>query len=145
MRPRWLWPTYERVLSTFSPGGRIDPDTPHGYHDQRYTHPDVLVAGGGPQGWQPLSQLPNPGARVMLVEHGHRLGGHLLWGGDSDRVLARRIGRRGRSRGVEVLTDSTVTGRYEDNWCAHRAAEPSGRGRASDQGARQGSELLLPA
>ena len=39
MRPRWLWPVYEKVLTTFAPGGRIDLDTPHRYHDKRYTHP----------------------------------------------------------------------------------------------------------
>ena len=118
MRPRWLWPTYERVLATFSPGGRIDPDTPHGYHDQRYTHPDVLVAGGGPAGMASAISAAEAGARVLLVEHGHRLGGHLLWGGDRDRALAADLAAGVEAAGVEVLTDSTVTGRYEDNWCA---------------------------
>ncbi len=118
MRPRWLWPTYEKVLATFSPGGRIDADTPHPYHDQRYVHPDVVVAGGGPAGMAAAIAAAEAGARVLLAEHGHRLGGHLLWGGDGDRRLAAELAARVAAAGVEVLTDSTVSGRYEDNWIA---------------------------
>ena len=118
MRPRWLWPTYEKVLATFSPGGRIDLDTPHQYHDKRYTHPDVVVAGGGPAGMTSAAAAAGTGARVLLVEHCHRLGGHLLWGDEEDRALAADLAAAVEAAGVEVLTDSTVTGRYEDNWTA---------------------------
>ena len=118
MRPQWLWPTYEKVLATFSPGGRIDPDTPHRYHDKRYTHPDVVVAGGGPAGMAAALAAAEAGARVLLVEQGRRLGGHLLWADDRDRALAADLTAAVVAAGVEVLTDSTVTGRYEDNWTA---------------------------
>ena len=116
MRPAWLWPTYEKVLATFSPGGRIDPDTPHGYHDKRYAHPDVVVAGGGPTGMAAALAASGAGARVLLVEHCHRLGGHLLWGDEHDRALAAELAAAVEAAGVEVLADSTVAGRYEDNW-----------------------------
>ena len=118
MRPRWLWPTYEKVLATFSPGGRIDLESPHRYHDKRYAHPDVVVAGGGPAGMAAAAAAAEAGARVILAEHGHRLGGNLLWGDDHDRTLAAELASALEAAGVEVLTDSTVTGRYEDNWTA---------------------------
>ncbi len=118
MRPQWLWPTYEKVLATFSPGGRIDLDTPHRYHDKRYAHPDVVVAGGGPAGMAAAIAAAEAGARVLLAEHCHRLGGHLLWGDDNDRALAAELSSAVEAAGVEVLVDSTVTGRYEDNWTA---------------------------
>ena len=118
MRPQWLWPTYEKVLATFSPGGRIDLDTPHRYHDKRYTHPDVVVAGGGPAGMSAAIAAAEAGARVLLAEHCHRLGGHLIWGDEPDRALAAELAAAVEAAGVEILTDSTVTGRYDDNWTA---------------------------
>ena len=75
MRPRRLWPTYEKVLSTFAPGGRVDLTTPHRLHDKRNVHPDVVVAGGGPAGMAAAIAAAEDGARVLLVEHEHELGG----------------------------------------------------------------------
>ncbi len=118
IRPRRLWPAYEKVLTTFAPGGRVDPDTPHGYYDKRYAHPDVVVAGGGPAGMAAAVGAAEAGADVMLVEHDHGVGGHLRWGGDRERALAAELRTAVAAAGVEVLTDSTVTGRYEDNWIA---------------------------
>lgn len=118
MRPQKLWPLYQKVLSTFAPGGRVDLDTPHDYHDKRYAHPDVVVAGGGPAGMAAAAAAAQAGARVMLVENHHRLGGHLLWGDSADRALAAELAAEVAAAGVEVLTDSTVTGRYDDNWLA---------------------------
>ena len=116
IHPQKLWPAYEKVLSRFAPGGVIDYESEHGYYDKRYAHPDVVVAGGGPAGMAAAAAAAMAGARVMLVEHEPRLGGHLLWGSDSDRALASDLESVVRVAGVEVLTDSTVTGRYEDNW-----------------------------
>lgn len=118
MKPARLWPAYERVLAKFAPGGTVDLDTPHGLHDKRYVHPDVVVAGGGPAGMASAIAAAESGATVMLVEHEHHLGGHLLWGSAEDRALATDLVAAVHAAGVEVLTDSTVTGRYEDNWVA---------------------------
>jgi len=118
MWPRRMRPTYAKVLSSFAPGGSVDLDTPHRYHDKRYSHPDVVVAGGGPAGMAAAIEAAEAGASVMLVEHGHHLGGHLLWGTDEDRVIARQLGAEVTAAGVEVLINSTVIGRYEDNWTA---------------------------
>ncbi len=52
----------------------------------------------------------------MLVEHEHHLGGHLRYGSTDDQALAHGLEVAARAAGVEILTDSTVTGRYEDNW-----------------------------
>ncbi len=117
MRPAWLWPTYERVLATFAPGGKIDPDTPHRYHDKRYMHPDVVVAGAGPAGIEAALSAAAAGARVLLVEHEHTVGGHLRYSSrDSDRAVLVELRAALDASDVEVLTDSTITGRYEDNW-----------------------------
>ena len=117
MRPAWLWPTYERVLATFAPGGKIDLDTPHRYHDKRYVHPDVVVAGAGPAGIEAALAASAAGARVLLVEHEHTVGGHLRYrSSESARAALAELRAALDTSDVEVLTDSTVTGRYEDNW-----------------------------
>ena len=117
MRPQKLWPSYERVLATFAPGGKIDLDTPHRYHDKRYAHPDVVVAGAGPAGISAALAAASAGARVLLVEHEHAVGGHLRYSSrDTDQAALAELRAALDASDVEVLTDSTVTGRYEDNW-----------------------------
>lgn len=118
MKPAKLWPRYERILATFAPGGAIDIDSQPGRYDKRYTHPDVLVAGGGPAGMAAAIAAAETGADVMLVEHNHQLGGHLLWGSPSEQRQASEMASRCEELGVEVLTDSTVTGRYDGSWVA---------------------------
>ena len=118
MKPAALWPLYEKVLSTFAPGGSVDLDSTPDYSDKRYAHPDVVVAGGGPAGMAAAIAAAEAGAKVILVEHEHQLGGHLLWGTDAEAERARSMAAEVDAAGVEVLVDSTVTGRYEDNWVA---------------------------
>ena len=121
MWPRFLWHTlYQKILRQFAPGGRIHWETStHGAYDQRYAHPDVLVAGGGPSGMAAALGAADAGAAVMLVEHEAELGGHLRWGGADDLTdLAGLSAAVVDHPGIEVLLDSTVTGRYDHNWVA---------------------------
>ena len=119
MRPKRLWPAYERVLRGFSPGGAVSPEAAHDYYDKRYAHPDVVVAGGGPAGMAAAVAAAAAGAAVMLVEGEPELGGHLRWGAAPELAalgdLRRAVAATG---GIEVLTDSVVTGRYDGNWVA---------------------------
>ena len=46
IKPQRLWPTYEHVLQRFAAGGRVSANSHRGEYDKRYSHPDVLVAGG---------------------------------------------------------------------------------------------------
>lgn len=116
MKPEVLWPAYESVLRRFAHAGEISPDTPHTHHDKRYAHPDVLVAGGGPAGMKAAVAAARAGARVMLVEEEHQLGGHLRW--HDPVVLADLAEEVAATEGIEVLTNSVVLGRYDENWIA---------------------------
>ncbi len=119
MNPAPLWPLYERVLATFAPGGTVDLSAPTDHYDQRFVHVDVLVAGAGPAGLSAAVAAAERGASVLLAEHGHRVGGHLRWGDEVDRSLLVELSEAAHNHtNIEVLTDATVTGRYEDNWCA---------------------------
>ncbi|MGH3450452.1 MAG: 2Fe-2S iron-sulfur cluster-binding protein, partial [Haloechinothrix sp.] len=119
IKPRPLWPTYERVLRRFSPGGHIATTPPGGIYDQRHAHPDVLVAGGGPAGMAAAIAAAEAGARVLLVDEQHELGGHLRWGdaGDRDMLQALRA-EVAAADGIEVLSDAVVTGRYDGDLVA---------------------------
>ena len=81
MRPRVLWPWYQRVLRMFSAGGKVIAGPNEAIYEKRYTHPDVLVAGAGPAGMAAAIGAAEYGAKVVLVEEEHQTGGHLRWGG----------------------------------------------------------------
>jgi len=117
IKPQRLWPAYEKVLQRFASGGRLSRHSVSGYYDKRYAHPDVLVAGGGPAGMAAALAAGRAGARVMLVEEEHELGGSLRWGGPDDLAVLRELRTAlAATPGVEVLVDSVVAGRYDDNW-----------------------------
>src|SRR5581483_11156515 len=116
MHPQRLWPVYERVLQRFASGGRTSPDAERGYYDQRITHPDVLIAGGGPAGMSAAVAAAATGAQVLLVDEEYELGGSLRWGGERELALLTELRADLAASGVEVLTNSVVAGRYDDNW-----------------------------
>src|SRR6202035_3396549 len=73
----------------------------------------------------------------------HRLGGHLRWGGAPERAALRELRDLvAATPGIEVLTDSVVTGRYDDNWTAvvHR-----GRPGAAEQLIKARAKILVVA
>lgn len=119
IKPQRLWPTYERVLQRFVHAGTISDETHHAEQDKRFAHPDVLVAGGGPAGMAAAIAAARDGAKVMLVEEEHQLGGHLRWGGAADLAALDDLREQiDRLDTIEVLTDAVVAGRYDGNWVA---------------------------
>ncbi|MDQ3733037.1 MAG: 2Fe-2S iron-sulfur cluster-binding protein [Actinomycetota bacterium] len=117
IKPQRLWPAYEKILARFAHAGATSPDIEEGYYDKRYAHPDVLVAGAGPAGLASALAAADHGARVILVEEEHHLGGHLRWGGAEElSALAELTERVAQHENIEVLTNSVVLGRYDANW-----------------------------
>jgi len=116
IKPQRLWPAYEAVLKRFVHAGSVDLATPHREVDKTYAHPDVLVAGGGPAGIQAALGAADAGARVLLVEEEHGLGGHWRWSGEHREQLEDLRRRVAATAEIEVLTNSVVIGRYDGNW-----------------------------
>ncbi len=126
IKPEPLWPAYQQVLKRFAAGGVVGADDPHGYYDHRYAHVDVVVAGGGPAGIAAALGAAEAGAAVLLVEEEPHLGGHLRYGGpEAARLLGELRQELADAKGIEVLTDSVATGRYDGNWIAvHQRSVP---------------------
>ena len=119
IKPRRLWPLYRRMLRRFSAGGRVSASPAQAYFDKRYAHPDVLVAGGGPAGMAAAVAAAEAGAQVLLVEEEYELGGHLRWGDETGLAALHSLREEvAATPGIEVMTNSVVNGRYDDNWVA---------------------------
>ncbi len=79
MRPKSLWPVYEKVIRNAAGLGYVTTDIPEAYFDKKYEFADVLVIGGGPAGMSAALSAAEAGARVMLVDENPYLGGHLAY------------------------------------------------------------------
>jgi sarcosine oxidase subunit alpha len=126
IRPRRLWPLYERVLRSVAGLGRVDPRiTPDTNPRKRHLHCDVCVIGGGPAGCIAALEAAAAGARVLLVDEEPTLGGHLRYqssavSGDERMVApsgfeaAQRLGEAvAREPGIEHLASASGIGIYE--------------------------------
>ena len=115
--PRWLWPTYQKVLERFAPGGVVTAEHQSAKFDHRYAHPDVLIAGGGPSGMAAAIAASDAGASVILVEEEHEIGGHLRYGGTEDLAALFELRTTILTRSnIEVMTNSVILGRFDHNW-----------------------------
>ena len=134
MRPRFLWPLYERALRGAAGIGEVpdgpDPDR----YEHRNAHCDVLVAGGGPAGLMAALAAARAGARVILADEQSEFGGSLLGstrqidGRSVDDWLSDVLAELAAAPGVVLLRRSTVLGYHDHNFLtiAERCAPPGG-------------------
>jgi sarcosine oxidase subunit alpha len=121
--PRGVWQHFfERPIRIMAGLGKLKPQAPHKYYDKAYLFADVLVIGGGPAGLEAAIAAAEAGADTLLLEELPQLGGSLLYGrsgGDRTSVVARRdalIQRAHALRNLRIMTGTTVTGMFADNW-----------------------------
>ncbi len=72
IRPRRLWPVYEKFLRNVAGLGRIDEHGGHsGRYDTEHVRTEVLVIGGGTAGRAAAAEAAAAGRRVVLVDEQH--------------------------------------------------------------------------
>lgn len=118
IKPQRLWPWYNSILSRFAAGGRVVADAPHRYFDKRFSHPDVLVVGGGMAGMATAVAAADAGASVLLIEEEYDLGGAGRYEPTSHAQVAELRNAVTARPAIEVLTNAVATGRYDENWVA---------------------------
>jgi sarcosine oxidase, subunit alpha len=110
IRPRRMWPLYERILRRAAGLGRLAErqDERTLRSDYRRRHADVLVIGGGAAGLAAATRAAELGADTVLVDEDRELGGRLLVEGGHER--ARELAAGARDAGVEVLAPAAALG-----------------------------------
>ena len=125
MRPRALWPLYERGIRKLAGMGcapaLADPD----HYDKQYHHCDHLIVGLGPAGIAAaLAASQHSGRRVLALDADERAGGSLLFDRTRiDEVDAAGWAERSLSAlrlrtNTKLLLRTTAFGYYDDNLIA---------------------------
>ncbi|MGB7304478.1 MAG: sarcosine oxidase subunit alpha family protein [Burkholderiaceae bacterium] len=100
-------------------------------YDKRYAYCDVLVVGGGGAGVMAALTAGRSGARVILADEQHEIGGWLLScaetidGVPASDWLARSLNELRGMANVQVFTNATVFGYHDHNFLtmSHRRAD----------------------
>ncbi|HET8979239.1 MAG TPA: 2Fe-2S iron-sulfur cluster-binding protein [Solirubrobacteraceae bacterium] len=113
IRPRRLWPLYEKLLRNAAGLGKLRKSQPEREWRTEYRrrHADVLVTGGGIAGLEAATAAARLGADVVLADEGPEPGGQQLVEGAGDAV--RELVARARDAGVEILTGGSALGYFD--------------------------------
>jgi sarcosine oxidase subunit alpha len=113
IRPRKLWPLYEKVLRNAAGLGKLPRHQAERSWRTEYRrrHADVLVVGGGHAGMAAAIAAAELGADVVLVDDGPELGGRLLWEGGHE--PAREFAEKIHAAGIEVLLNAPALGHFD--------------------------------
>ena len=113
IRPRRLWPLYEKVLRHAAGLGKLRKSQPEREWRTEYRrrHADVLVVGGGAAGLSAAIAAAELGADTVLCDEGPEPGGRLL--AEGGHAHARELAERAREAGVEVLASAPALGAFD--------------------------------
>jgi sarcosine oxidase subunit alpha len=113
IRPRRLWPLYEKVLRHAAGLGKLRKSQAQREWRTEYRrrHCDVLIVGGGLAGLAAALRAAELGADVVLCDEDVELGGRAL--AEGSHAHARALARRVRDAGVEVLSRAPALGFFD--------------------------------
>jgi sarcosine oxidase, subunit alpha len=110
MRPRKLWPLYEKILRNAAGLGKLRHSQPEREWRTEYRrrHADVLVVGGGIAGLNAAIAASELGADTVLVDEGPEPGGQQLVSGGLAELVS-----RARGAGVEIIDRGSALGAFD--------------------------------
>jgi len=113
IRPRRLWPLYEKVLRHAAGLGKLRKSQPdrEWRTEYRRRHADLLVVGGGAAGICAAITAAELGADVVLCDEGPEPGGRLL--AEGGHAHARELTAQAQEAGVEVLSNAPALGAFD--------------------------------
>ena len=127
-RPKLLWLLAREVISRIGGLGSVDINkVPETNFRHRSQNADVAVVGGGPAGIAAALAAAEQGSRVVLIDDQPQLGGYLRFdqqtyhdvpgyqdntGVEVAHAMALSVAK---SDGIEVMSNATVFGLYQDN------------------------------
>ncbi len=113
IRPRKLWPVYEKVLRNAAGLGKLREEQParEWRTEYRRRHADVLVVGGGIAGLGAALAAAQLGADVVLADEGPALGGQQLI--EADAAQLGRLVEQAEQAGVEILQRASALGYFD--------------------------------
>lgn len=123
-RPYGAWQLFERPIRALAGLGSLDPKAHHGHYDKQHLFCDVLVVGGGPAGLSAAIAAAEAGAEVLLVDEWPTPGGSLLFGrtrgvrAEAEVKRLSLLSRASRMPNLRIMSDTTVSGLFVDNWAS---------------------------
>ncbi|MGI8863739.1 MAG: 2Fe-2S iron-sulfur cluster-binding protein [Solirubrobacteraceae bacterium] len=114
IKPRRLWPLYEKVLRNVAGLGKLrERQADREWRTEyRRRHADVLVVGGGAAGLSAAAAAAELGADVVLVDDGIEPGGRGLLD-DAERIRLAGLTAQARAAGVEILSGASALGYFD--------------------------------
>ena len=113
IRPRRLWPLYEKFLRHAAGLGHLpkQQEDREWRTEYRRRHADVLITGGGVAGLSAAIAAAELGADVVLVDEGQAPGGQALAEGGAQRAGA--LVERAAAAGAEILSGASALGHFD--------------------------------
>ncbi len=119
---KWpAWHCYESSIRSVAGLGKVPTGEDNNKYFHHNLHCDVLIVGAGPAGLAAALSAVRSGARIVIVEQDHELGGGLLTqaakidGMDSDSWINKSRVTLEDASNVTIMTQSTVSGYYDHN------------------------------
>ena len=115
------WHTYEPFIRRMAGLGRAPRERDPDRYETGNLHCDVLIVGGGVAGLRAALEAAHAGARVVLVEQNHELGGESLWaderidGQPAQLWIAGTLAHLRALPDVQLRARTTATGYYDHN------------------------------